>query len=857
MEKNSQHSPSPIVARVKSLLSEEGQAIRDAHFNGASGNEIVRRRTALVDRVLFKIHRHHAATSAMPAILAIGGYGRGELNPYSDIDIMLLCKDDSERECAPQLLYTLWDSGLDVGYSVRTVKECVSLAKQDIKIRTSLLESRLIAGDPVLYGSFSNAMQSDVFYWNVNSFITDKVSERLATRRKYGGSIYLREPNIKECEGGLRDFHTALWIALVHFRVKTFTDLVTAGIITEAQYAKFLRARSFLWRVRNELHYASNRRNDHLTFALQEQAAADFHYRDSSQLFAVERFMKAYFLHARAIREFSGLVMDIALRKKERGWFQRTLSLGDFNIKGRTLFPASETVRVDDPRLIMSAFAIAQERHAFFSDRLRTVISNTRIDDTARRSPETAKTFVSILNNPESLSETLTLMKDLRFLGRYLPEFRAIQALSKHDHYHQYTVDEHILLAIKNLQNLAEGTLPGISSILDAYRSLKKKWLLHLTVLLHDLGKIYREGHEHYGVDIAKGILGRLGVVGEDRERIFFLIKNHLVMATLSQRRELSDNKIIADFAKLVKDRDNLVYLYLLTFADISAVNPSSWTQWKAVLLQDLYLMTLTHFDESAQALAEERVRLAKAFDEVKEAARTRYTNAEVDDFLNAMSDQYILYTPPMHVIEHMEMLETLASEQLVVHHRHDKEKGYTEVTVCAYDAYGMFFRTAGTIASKNLSILGAQVYTSKKGVMMDTFQITDAEGQLYDYEPAWQSVVDELRNALVRKSRPPKPGLYPSARSLPGFVSATVAFDNESSDAFTIIDITAKDRVGFLYEVTKALYDLNLDIGSAKIVTEGSRAMDSFYVTDLLHEKIIDETRLGKIKDALLAIVE
>jgi len=838
---------------IKALLEEEGAAIRSAHFAGAGGSEVVQRRTALIDRTLREAHYRLTGMGPMPALLAIGGYGRGELNPYSDIDIMFLCRDDTDRQRSPKLLYLLWDAGLDVGYSVRTIKECVSLARQDIKIRTSLLESRLIAGDTGVYDSFLNVMQSEVFYRKASVFIAEKVAERIATRRNFGNSIYLREPNIKEGEGGLRDFHTALWIAFVHYRITMLSELITNGIITAGQYATFLRSRNFLWRLRNEIHYLSGRKNDHLTYDLQERAAKDFRFRDSTHLFAVERFMKTYFLHARNIREFSSIVVDAVLRKPTRRLFERTLSLGSFKLVGRTLFPATDDWRRDDPALILSAFEVAQQRHAVFSDRLRSNIRGCRIGDDVRTSAAASRIFLSILNNPDGLSQTLTLMKDLRFLGRYIPEFRSIQALAKHDYYHRYTVDEHILLAIKNIQNLWAGTFPSLTTLTDAFHGLKKRWVLFLAVLLHDLGKAYRRDHEYKGVDLAAEILSRLGIAGEDKERVLFLIKNHLVMTNLSQRRELTDRKVIAGFSRLVRDRENLSMLYLLTFGDVSAVNPSAWTQWKAVLLQDLYMRTLSYLDTSVQAVEEERVRLISASVKIRNAASGLFSPEEIDSYLVSMPDQYILYTSPRRVIDHLSMVKRLPDEQLVIRHRHYPEKGYTELTVCAYDAYGMFYRTAGTIAAKSLNILRAQVYTSNNGVMIDTFQITDPEGKLYDYEEAWQSVLSELRKALMNKSGPPEPGSYVSGKLLPGAITPSVEFDNEASDMFSIIDITARDRVGFLYHVTKALYDLNLDIGSAKIVTEGARVMDSFYVTDLLRNKITDDVRLEKIRGVLM----
>ncbi len=852
---HSQHTLS-VEGDLRSFLAEEDALIRQAHFSGAPGTEVVQRRTALIDRVLKTAHDRVEAAGPLPALLAIGGYGRGDMNPHSDIDIMFLCRDESDRKRAPDLLYLLWDAGLDIGYSVRTVKECVALARQDIKIRTSLIESRLIAGSTDLYDTFLASMQGEVFYWKPSSFITEKLSERSATRQKFGGSIYLREPNIKEGTGGLRDIHTSLWIAAVHFRINSLAELVGKGVITEGQYAVFQRARNFLWTVRNEIHYLSGRKNDHLTFDLQEQAARDFHYRDSAHLLAVERFMKAYFIHARTIREFSNIVAAAVLPRPTRGWFERTRRFGAFSITAGTLFSTAAEDCRHDAAQILAAFQLAQKHHARFSERLKSGIRSCRIDPETRSSRAAAAAFFSILDDLDNLADTLVQMKELRFLGRYLPEFRAIQALARHDYYHLYAVDEHILLAIRNLEQLWSGQLSAQATLRDAFAALPKRWPLILAVLLHDLGTAFRENHEIRGMEIAEQVLDRLDVQEPERARIMFLVENHLVMSNLSQRRELNDRKVIEGFARLVGDRLNLAMLYLLTYADISAVNPGAWTQWKAVLLQDLYLKTLNYFDSSIQAAGEAQARLGAASARIRNAAQSLFTPEQVDDFLASMPEQYILYTSSAKIVDHLGMVQRLPEEMLVIQYRHYPERGYTELTVCAYDAYGMFYRTAGTIASKNLNILRAKVHTSRTGVMIDTFQITDPEGKLCTYDDAWESVRAELRTALMSKKPPPEPGIYTSARPGSGLIQPSVEFDNETSDAFTIIDVTARDMVGFLYRITKALFDLNLDIGSAKIVTEGARVMDSFYVTDLLRKKIVDADRLGKIKEALLKVL-
>jgi [protein-PII] uridylyltransferase len=840
---------------MRTLLEEGSAELRAAHSAGAGGWEIVQRRTALIDRLLRDAHAGLARSVPLPSLVAVGGYGRGELNPHSDVDILVLCRNEGDRQCAPGLLYRLWDAGMDVGYSVRTIAECLEQARGDLKTRTSLMESRLIAGDETLFNDYLGTMRSRVFYRNVPSFITSKLSERAAVRQRFGGSIYMREPNIKEGLGGLRDIHTALWVAFVKFRISNFDGLVSAGVITQDQFSIFIRSRDFLWRLRNEIHYASERKNDHFTFDLQERAAADFGYRDSTHLLAVERFMKTYFSHARNVAEFSSLVVNASLRKTVVRSSRTLRRLGPFSLFGRTLVAASEDDIESDPRLILAAFQAVQTRHAALSERLQEQIRTCRFDDRARSSPEAAALFLEILDRPGSLYDILSLMKDLRFLGRYVPEFRSIQALAKHDYYHRYTVDEHTLLALKALDRLWSGTFPSLAQLSSSFKEVPQRWVLSLAVLLHDLGKAYGRGHEHRGVELAGRILERLGIGPQESARIIFLIKNHLSMSTLSQRRELTDRKVISDFARRVGDRESLTLLYLLTYADISAVSPSAWSQWKAVLLQELYQRTLAVLEEKTEDRDEEEVK--RRTELIRKEAGALHAPAVIQSFLAAMPLTYLLFTPRARVLDHIAMMERLKNEPLVIRHRHQPDRGYTELSVCAYDAYGLLSRTAGTLASKNLNILRAQAYTSKNGIMIDTFQVTGPDGSICTFEDVWESVSTELRDVLTGRSRPPLPGAS-RGTAFPGRTPlVSVDFDNTSSNEFTIIDVTARDRLGLLYRITRELYDMNLDITSAKIVTEGILAMDSFYVTDLLRKKVSDQDRLARIHDRLFAVLE
>ena len=842
---------------IKSFLLNEEALIRSAHFGGAGGGAVVHRRTSLIDRILKSIYRSLAEAGPLPVLIAVGGYGRGELNPFSDIDILLLCRDEREREQALRMLYALWDAGLDIGYSVRTVGECIDLSRNDTKIRSSLLESRLIAGEPDRYREYLKQMQTEVLFRKVPNYLTEKIAERSATRLKYGGSLYLREPNIKESAGGLRDFHCAGWLAFTRFRVTSFDELVTPGIITYGQFSAFIRARNFLWRLRNEIHYLSGRKNDQLTFDLQDSAARDFHFRDSANLLAVERFMKVYFLNASIIQGFSRLVTERVLPAPKRSWFDRAQTIGPFTLAGKTVSPAAEDELAARPELFMQAFEIYQVRHAAFSERLKHLISTCRFGDEVRTSTDAARSFLSILDHPERIFETLELMKDLKYLGRYIPEFRTIQALARRDYYHTYTVDEHILMAIRGLEDVWQGRYPGLSSLYDAFKKLPRRWPLMLTVLLHDLGKAFRSDHEHRGCVIAKKILERLSIAEDDQKRILFLIENHLLMATISQRREITDQKVINEFARIVQDVENLNMLYLLTYADLSAVSPSAWSQWKSALLQDLYLRTLDTVEHPTGIEQQKPAQDVNRLQQLLEAAKGAFSADEIRLFIDSMPVHYLERTSVQKQLYHLGMTRHLEKENLVIRHRHRHDRGYTELTVCAYDAYGMFYRTAGTIAAKNLNILRAQVYTSRNGVMIDTFQITDADGKLVVYDEVWHTITADLREVLSGQRRPPEPRPSHFDRELTASVPASVEVDNALSDSLTIIDIIARDRVGLLYRITKCLYDMNLDIASAKITTEGVKVMDSFYVSDLFHMKITDPERITKIRNALMNVLE
>lgn len=868
------------LAGSKHFLNHYREEIRKIHNAGAPGTEVVRYLTAMTDTLIRKLFRSitkdvgQGGRVREPLTLtAIGGYGRGELNPYSDIDLMFLYSGKNQarvEDIAQKLLYFLWDMRLDVGYSVRTLQDCVEMAAADLTVRTALLDARVISGSRLLFKDFGKVMLTQILSKRSDSFIKEKVAELAKRREKYGSSVYLLEPNVKESEGGLRDLHTALWVAKIKYKISDVHELIVKGVLTEEEVFAFGEALSYLWRIRNELHFHAGRKNDQLTFDAQINLARFFGYENVGKTLAVEEFMRDYYLHANRVEHLaSSLVAKCSQREegalKIIGYFiRRHIGDGFYIIKGELVIP-DETVIQKEPARLMKVFEYAQKHGVAISVNVKSLIRKNLhlINDKFRRSKDVNQSFFAILRSDKGACETLKSMHHLEFLNRFIPEFGNIYCKVQHDLYHIYTVDTHSLFAVEEIEKLLRGDRAGELPLLTQIaREVDKRELLILGVLFHDIGKGEGGGHAEKGADMIPTIARRMGLCKEDSERLEFMVRNHLLMAHIAQRRDLHDDKMIIQFAQQMEKSENLKMLYLLTYADIRAVGTDVWTEWKAMLLQELYEKSFNVLERGDfhQEARSERVRKVKRM--VIELLDDEYPMAAVKEELKAMTNRHLLSNPPAVIAGHVKLLLGLEHEKIITRIDHEPEGGYSNFTICTLDVPGLFSMITGVMAANGINILGAQIHTSSNGKALDILQVNSPQGFIITDDSRWARLGEDLRQVLTGKvqvaalvAKRHRPTLL-AERAKPKF-PARVEIDNLVSSDYTVIDIYTHDKVGILYQITSTLTELGLYIGVSKISTKVDQVADVFYVKDIFGHKIKNPGRLDEIRERLLKAVE
>lgn len=864
-----------LVGELKDFCAKERELIYSRHRFGIGGREVVGEYTRLADNVIQRIYQSaikaDSGRSSLPedapiAILALGGYGREALNPYSDIDIMLVY-DPSELDVsqvqplANQLITTLWDIGFEVGHSCRSLKECVRATYEDIFSKTSMLEARYIVGTRSVYREFQRLTSKHFFKKQVGKFIAKTIEEWSARHESYGATIYLQEPNIKESAGGLRDFHTGIWVAAVRFGVKDLEELQRRGIIPRAVEQSCEESLDFLWQLRNELHYVNQRRSDQLVLDVQETIAKNLGYEDNEHSLAETAMMRDYYLHAEHLYEFAKLIID---RVKHQGsplnhWFERwqtkALPDGFTVVRDEIGFQEGEFDFREDPTRIMKVFAHRQRLgNRISADVRHQIAANLHlIDEKFRCSPEVTECFLSILRHPQSVAEVLRRMHRWQVLDRYLPEFGKIRSLVRSDRPHQYTVDEHTLYAIENLEEATLAQLQDGQAFLDILKEIEKPELLRLAILLHDVGKGVDGpgGHDERGVEMAQAALERMGLDTVDKEVVLFLILRHLDMIHTAQRRDLDDPKVIERFAELVQDEQHLKMLYLLTFADMRAVSTEIWNQWNAILLWQLYTRTFEFLQGRLELLQAEELQARVTqliVEEVGEAAIVRH--------FETMPDQELVSQTPDLIGKQIQLVEKLGDHPIAVSHFAENQS-YTQIGICTRNARGIFRQITGVFMIENINILRAMINTRSDGIVIDVLNVRDGQtgkGSILDRYRQIEATLTAVWNGELdvdmvlqeqRESGPP-------SRRQRRYIQPRIRIDNDGSDRATIIDIRAQDQVGLLYTISDAFYKLGLDIHLAKITTEAFIAEDSFYVTDTNGAKITDSTRLRKIQEAL-----
>jgi [protein-PII] uridylyltransferase len=877
------------VEQFKRFLKVQTERLRMRHRCGSGGTEVASARCCLVDMVIRRAchsaledsSAHLEAVAPFSAI-AIGGYGRGELAPFSDIDILFLHagrKAAEAKRYVEKVLYLLWDIGLTIGHSYRSIEDCVAMARSDLHSRTALADARLLEGDRRLFGKLVSQLDSAIYFnkREAAAFVESMQLEMEARYEKFGRSVCIQEPNIKEGAGGLRDLHSITWIGHTVCGATSLDGLYARGALDQAEYDGARRAHEFLTRVRNETHFAAGRKSDLLTLDMQPAVADGLAYKAMRGLVPSEVFMRQYYTRAnelheicqafvrRAARQATGKP-SMARRVAAPGLIRRYFKIGPnrpsaeaegFEIKdGELGFAGDYVLDHTDPMIALRIFSAAQHYGVGLGEDARAVVRSVlpAVDREFRSSKEAGAAFFQILERRGRVAPALRMMRETGFLARFIPEFARIAFLVQHDSYHRYTIDEHALKAVEALDLLAGAADETLAELAHLFAGTRQVAPLYLAAFLHDIGKGQGSDHSERGVRIAQRVTRRLGLDKNIAIGVCFLVGNHLLMSHTSQRRDLTEDPLIEEFVTTVESLDNLNMLLLLTYADISAVGPGTWNLWKGSLLWDLYHRAVTRFTGEAQYQTDvDRIGL-----EVIEQLGSGWAPVEIERHLSMMPERYLRAVSPEDIASHMRLIRRLSDGLLVADWRTLDGKHCSELTVATTDSAGLFARLAGTLSANGVNILSADLYTRQDGVVVDALRICEVSSLHPIRERHWARIEQKLAAAVQGEfdvaeafkrwgSRRPH-GRNPRSRSMP----AKIRFDQGASTCNTVVEVSVHDEPGVAYRIANCLATLGLEINFATIATEKGQVLDVFYVSDSAGLKLSDEM-LPEVERAIL----
>ena len=855
---------------LRQHLASNVDFLRAAHLGGASGQQSVQAYAAFMDGFLETLFRLAAGDAkqegAAPAplvLVALGGYGRGELHPLSDLDLMVIYDGEMGpyvQRVTQGILYALWDLGLQVGHAVRSLPDCLAMARTDFPSRTSMQQARFLVGDRRLFNRFRKVLAENVYQKDFAQFLQTMLAERDQRYRKFGGSPYIGEPNVKESAGGLRDMHEAMWLASTKFGTRTLRELRDKRLITDREQKATDEALTFLWRVRNELHFLSGHKNDVLSRDVQPQIAKNFGYVGDEISLPVEKFMRDYYLHARVIHRVSRrLIARCRETLAHRGTVQRKLrqeALADglvvIDEKMHLVHPDGRAFR-EDPLRLMKVFWHGHRLGLELGLDVERAVEDSLdlVDESFQRSPEACDLFLTICRSWGRVATTFREMHELGFLGRYLPEWAALTCLVQYDVYHKFTADQHSLLAAEHLEALAPGQSAESEGLARVVNDVERSDLLMLGMLLHDIGKGKGHGHVAKGIPLIEALATRLGLPAEDADKVVFLVAHHLTMSHIAQRRDIDDPKTIEALVDVCQTPERLRMLYVLTAADMRAVGPGVMTGWQAQMLGELYSRTLARLTGGQVELPSRDVVAARVW----EAMRHEGSRRAVTAHLAMLSDRYLVTTSPQRIACHVRLVERLEDDALATELFHHPDLDSSELVIATRDVPGLFSLIAGTLAAHGINVLSAQIHTRADGIAIDTFQVNDPLGEPVTEEARWRRMVEALRRVIVgeetveallvkrRTGRPP-------GETIAG--PPKISVDNRLSDSHTVVEVKCPDRVGLLYAITRTLSAQGLDIGSARIATEIDHAYDTFYVSDREGRRVEDPAAMSRLREAL-----
>ncbi len=865
-----------VVELLRAALADGREEIaRRLALRPSAGHDSAAQQAFLVDQLVRVIH-DHVVTAVYPAgnrsagerlaILAVGGYGRGEMAPHSDVDIAFITPLKQTAWCEQAIeamLYFLWDLGLKVGHSSRSVAEMVKMAKADLTIRTALLEGRYVWGEQALYDEAMRRFWGEVVAGTERRYVAEKLAERNERHKRLGDSRYVVEPNVKEGKGGLRDLHALYWIGKYLHHVRDASELVDAGLLTGSEYRAFRRAEDFFWAVRCHLHTITGRAEDRLTFDLQREVAGRMQFAERPGKSAVERFMQYFFLQAKRVGHVTGLFLaqldDQFATKAPRGLLAgfraRARTVKGYKVFGGKIAAPFDDWFVKDPLRLLEIFVLADRGgYEIHPETMRMIARDARAVDALRKDPRANALFMELLTSRHDPETVLRWLNEAGVFGRFVPEFGRVNAQMQFDMYHHYTVDEHTIRAIGLLAQIEKGDLKKdhpLSTVI--VHKLAHRRVLYVAVLLHDIAKGRRGDHSQLGADVALKLSPRLGLDVEETAEVAWLVRFHLLMSATAFKRDLADWKTIGDFIEQVQSLERLRMLLLLTVVDIRAVGPGVWNGWKRQLLQALY------------DAAEERLRLGHAQHgrservAAKQAAVAAALGKDatlVEKHGKLMGDAYWIAEPDDVIAGNLRQLDRAGGAQLDVHTEFYAARGATLVTVIAADHPGLFYRVAGGIHLAGGNIIDARIHTARSGMAVDNFLIQDPLGRPFSEASQLARLRTTIADALAgRLKLAPQLAARPLARPRANAfaVAPRVAIDHAASNRFTVIEINARDRPALLNRLARALFEARLMVHSAHIATYGERAVDTFYVTDLLGEKLEGAARAKAVEKRLL----
>ena len=876
-----------VIEILKAALFRGRMIAKERLENGAGGIETAALISGVTDEVItalydfVNVHVYRARNPSEGerlAVMAVGGYGRGTLAPFSDIDLLFVrpYKQTAHAESVIEyMLYALWDLGFKVGHASRTVEECVRLSREDFTIRTSILEARRLTGDEALASDLIRRFQADVVKGTGTEFVAAKLKERDDRHARAGSSRYLVEPNVKEGKGGLRDLNTLFWIAQYLHPGEPIEKVMQLEMFERREVRAFLKAFDFLWAVRSHLHFATGRPEERLSFDLQPEIARRMGYGDRGDAPAVERFMRRYFLVAKEVgtltRVFAAKLEAEQVKSAPRG-ISRLLpgrkspkakpldEPGFHEVGGRLNVDGPETFEAD-PINLLRLFRIADRRNLDLHPDAFTLATRAAplITSAVRRDRHAAKVFLDVLARGRDPQRTLTLMNEAGVLGRFIPEWGRIVAQMQFNMYHSYTVDEHTLRAVSVISDIAAGRLSQDHPLSTQIMPLiDDREALFLAMLLHDTGKGGAGGQEKAGARAARQACERLGLERSKIELVAWLVEHHLVMSDYAQKRDVSDPRTVGDFAKIVQSPERLRLLLVLTTADIRAVGPGVWNGWKGQLMRELYMATEAVFRGGRGSDA--AAALKRYYENAAYDARVQVAKADptAEPWADAMEDAYLSAFAPLEVVTHARLAKrATGSDGAAAEARIDAARNASEVVVAAADRPRLFADLAAAITAAGANVLGARVFTSRSGQALDVFYVQDATG--YPFGADTDKALDRLARSLEAAARgePQKREARKAGdlgRAAAFAITPTVTLDNEASEFATVVEASGRDRPGLLADLAKAISEAGLSIASAHIDSYGERAVDAFYVADREGRKLTETRSKSSLKSALEA---